>query len=65
MTSALEVLKSIRVWQIVVLLGVVGLAAAGTYAAFTMATAEEATDLEEDQRLVAVQRRRTSSTRYR
>ena len=56
MTSALEVLKSIRVWQIVVLLGVVGLAAAGTYAAFTMATAEEATDLEEDQRLVAVQR---------
>ena len=56
MTSALEVLKSIRVWQIVVLLGVVGLAAASTYAAFTMATAEEATDLEEDQRLVAVQR---------
>ena len=56
MTSLLEALKSIRPWQIAVLVGIVVVAAAGGYVGYTRYTAEESTDLGEDQRLVAVQR---------
>ncbi len=54
--NLLEALKGIKVWQIVVLIAVVALAAAGTYVGYTMATAEETLDLGEDRRLVSVQR---------
>ncbi len=56
MTSLLEALKSIRPWQIAVLVGIVVVAAAGGYVGYTRLTAEESTNLGEDQRLVAVQR---------
>ena len=56
MTSLLETLKSIRPWQIAVLVAIVVVAAAGGYVGYTRYTAEESTDLGEDQRLVAVQR---------
>ena len=54
--NLLEALKSIKIWQIVVLVAVVALAAGGTYFGFTMVTSEETSDLGEDQRLVAVER---------
>ena len=56
MTSLLETLKSIRPWQIATLLAIVVAAAVGGYFGYTRLTAEESTDLGEDQRLVAVQR---------
>ena len=56
MTSLLETLKSIRPWQITVLVAIVVAAAVGGYFGYTRLTAEESTDLGEDQRLVAVQR---------
>ena len=56
MTSLLEALKSIKPWQIAVLVGIVAVAAVGCYVGYTRLTSEESTDLGEDQRLVAVQR---------
>lgn len=56
MTSILDALRSIRPWQIAVLLGIVAIAAVGGYFGYTQWTAEESTDLGEDQRLVAVRR---------
>ena len=56
MTSLLEALKSIRPWQIAVLVGIVVVAAVGGYVGYSRLTAEESTDLGEDQRLVAVRR---------
>ena len=56
MTSIVEALRSIRPWQIAVLVGIVAVAAVGGYFGYTQWTAEESTDLGEDQRLVAVRR---------
>ena len=56
LTNVLEALRGIKVWQVAVLIGVVALAAVGTYLGFEAVTSEETADLEEDQRLVAVQR---------
>ena len=56
MTSALEAVGRIRVWQVVVLLAVVALSAGGAYAAYDRLTAEDPAELEEDQRLIAVRR---------
>ena len=56
MTSILNALSSIRPWQIAVLVAIVVIAAVGGYFGYTQWTAEESTDLGEDQRLVAVRR---------
>lgn len=56
MTSLLETLNSIRPWQIATLVAIVVVAAVGGYFGYTFLTAEESTDLAEDQRLVAVRR---------
>ena len=56
MTSILEALGTIRLWQIAVLVGIVVIAAIGGYVGYTQLTAEDSSDLGEGQRLVAVQR---------
>ena len=56
MTSLLVALKSIRPWQVATVVGIVVIAAVGSYYGYTLLTAEESAELGEDQRLVAVQR---------
>ena len=55
-SGALATLRSIRPWQIAVLIVVLIGAGAGTYAAYSYFTASESTELEEDQQLIPVQR---------
>ena len=55
-SGALASLKSIRPWQIIVLVLVLLGAGAGTYVAYSSLTASESAELEEDQQLIPVQR---------
>ena len=55
-SGALAAFRSIRPWQIIVLIVVLLGAGVGTYAIYSSLTGSESTELEEDQQLIPVQR---------
>ena len=58
-SGALASFRSIRPWQIIVLIVVLLGAGAGTYLVYSSLTGSESTELEEDQQLIPVQRGRS------